>query len=152
MAGLALAANIGAIISLADIAFWSGKEVVDGLLKLKEVDDNVKGVKDVIDEIQLLESLIASVHVVAVNLQTSPCLLRDQGALPIFEVLLKDCEKEFRILHDAVRDACPPPDQWFRLLRSRITWVLGDAKVVRARRKLERYRKQFHFELSIMGR
>ena len=85
------------------------------MLKLKEVHDNVKGV---IDEIQLLESLIANIRVVTVDLQTSPCSLRDQRVLPTFKLLLKDCTEEFEILHKAVRDACPPADQWFRLLRS----------------------------------
>lgn len=153
LVSLSTAANVAAMISLADMAFKSGTQVYDLYCRYRDASVSMA---QLVDEIQAATSNTAQVRIFMQEFEASAFAIDNGHTLPQIQQLLCLIDQEFKLLRKFMQDASPsPPGSWlglFQQVTSHIRWSLDDHKITASCTRLHRLSTHMSNALGVTGR
>lgn len=107
MAALSTAANVAAMISLADMAFKSGTQVFDLYCRYRDASASMS---QLVDEIQAATSNTTQVRIFVQEFEASTFAIDNGHTLPQIQQLLCLIDQEFKLLRKLMHDT--PVSNW----------------------------------------
>lgn len=153
MAAFSTAANVAAMISLADMAYKSGNQVFDLYCRYRDASSSMS---QLVDEIQAATSNADQVKIFIQEFDASAFATDNGHTLPQIEPLLCLIDQEFKLLKKLMRDTRPSSSgRWlglFQQVTGHIRWSLDDHKVAASCTRLHRLSSHMSNALDITGR
>lgn len=153
MAALSTAANVAAMISLADMALKTGTQVLDLYCRYR---DATSSMAQLVDEIQAATSNTAQVRIFMQEFDASAFAIDNGHTVPQIQQLLCLIDQEFKLLRKLIQDTRPSSSGgWlglFQQVTGHIRWSLDDHKVAASCTRLHRFGSHVNNALGIIGR
>ena len=139
-----------AIISLVDTAFGLGCDIYNFFSELK---DAPKEIHRYIKELGVFNLVLKEIAKSVAVFAGSSFVTEDALTLEIVEITLKQCESEFRDIHDAIRTQKKALLlSVFRRLASSSCWVFDSDERDKSTQRLSRARAALELALSTVNR
>lgn len=153
LVSLSTAANVAAMISLADMAFKTGTQVFDLYRRYRDASSSMS---QIVDEIRAATSNTAQVRIFMQEFEASAFAIDNGHILPQIQQLLCLIDQEFKLLKKLMEDTRPcPSGSWldlFQQVTSHIRWSLDEYKVKTSCTHLHRLSTHMNNALGITGR
>lgn len=153
LVSLSTAANMAAMISLADMAFKAGTQVFDLYCRYRDASSSMA---QLVDEIQAATSNTAQVRIFMQEFEASAFAIDHGHTLPQIQQLLCLIDQEFKLLRKFMQDTRQASSgSWlgiFQQVTSHIRWSLDDHKVTASCARLHRLSGHMNNALGITGR
>lgn len=153
LVSLSTAANVAAMISLADMAFRTGTQVFDLYCRYKDASSTMA---QLVDEIQAATSNTAQVRIFMQEFEASAFAIDNGHTIPQIQQLLCLIDQEFKLLRKLMQDTRPASSgSWlglFQQVTSHMRWSLDDHKVAASCTRLHRLSSHMNNALGITER
>lgn len=153
LVSLSTAANVAAMISLADMAFKTGTQVFELYCRYRDASLSIS---QLVDEIRASTSNIAQARIFIQEFEASAFAIDNGHTLPQIQQLLCLMDQEFKLLRKFMQDMVPPlSGSWldvFRQATSHLRWSLDDHKVAASCARLHRLSTYMGNSITITGR
>lgn len=153
LASLSTAANVAAMISLADTAFKTGTQVFELYCRYRDASSSMA---QLVDEIQAATSNTAQVRIFMQEFEASAFAIDNGHTLPQIQQLLCLIDQEFKLLKKLMQDTRPSSSGgWlglFQQVTGHMRWSLDDRKVAASCTRLHRLSSHMNNALGITGR
>lgn len=152
LVSLSTAANVAAMISLADTAFKAGTQVFDQYCRYRYASVSMS---QLVDEIQASTSNIAQARMFIWGFEASTFATDTRDTLPQIQQLLYLMDQEFKLLSKFMQDIIPSSSgSWldaFRQAASHMRLSLDNHKVAASCARLHRLSTYMSNSLAITG-
>lgn len=153
LASLSTAANVAAMISLADTVLKTGTQVYALYCRYKDASLSVS---KLVDEIQAATSNIAHVRIFMQEFEELACTVNNGQTIPEIQQIICLIDKEFKLLRKLMLDTrTSSSGGWLNLFQhvtGHIRWSLDDHQIAASCARLHRLSTYMNGALAITGR
>lgn len=148
--GLSLAANISAMVGLADVVLRSGKRLYDLYERCRAAPASRALL---LAEISATTSIVAQARVFLGEYQTSAFAHENRQSLPQINTVINLIHQEFELLCSVILGSqATVRDNWFIQLTKGFRWALSEQAIADSCNRLHRLTASMIAALSVTGR